>query len=172
MQNAQKSGETKAPRIAAFLFAVALFAGCCGSFSDEEALRDQAARLWLHPWKEKYAWNQILGWKVVSNSRFPLAEGLLRDSAFVPLSRKQVNELLGYDFQVEVPGNSPYLLRGVGDGREKFPLELYVSARGDSGVWVGGGANNPCDVPMERRAVVVWLEKPPSSIYVTFVVGR
>jgi hypothetical protein len=168
----QKSKETKAPRIAAFLFAAALVAGCCGSFNAEEVRRDRAARQWLHAWTEKYTWNQIFDWKVVDNSRFSSTEGLLRDSAFVQLSRKQVSVLLGEDFQAKTAGSSPYLLRGVGDGREKFPLELYVSTRGDAGVWVGGGANNPCDVPMERRAVVAWLEKPRSAVFVTFVVGR
>lgn len=66
----------------------------------------------------------------------------------------------------------PYLIRGVGDGREKFPLEVFVDSKGDGDVWVGGGANSPCNVPMERRAVVAWLQKPPKGVYVSFVVGR
>jgi len=63
-------------------------------------------------------------------------------------------------------------MRGVGDGPGKFPLELSVDATGNGDVWVGGGANNPCDVPMERRAVVVWLKNPPSTVYVTFAIGK
>ena len=63
-----------------------------------------------------------------------------------------------------------YLLRAVGTVDGKFPLELYV--RPDGGVWVGGGANSRCPVPMRRRAVVARLEKAPRELYVTFVVGK
>jgi len=163
---------------AALLFFVTILAACCGAFSNEEARRDQAARQWIHPWPGHYRWDEIHEWKTVDNSRLNLAEGLLHGATYVHLTEKQVDDLLGQTARPKIEERAPYrlpepyLVRGVGDGREKFPLELSVDSEGNGDLWVGGGANNPCDVPMERRAVVAWLEKPPSSVYVTFVVGR
>jgi hypothetical protein len=168
----EKPKETQAPRIVALFLMATLLAACCSSFSSEDALHDQAARQWLRPWAHEYRWNKLTEWRSVDRSRFALAEGLLRDSAFVQLTQSQVNELLGNSFQANKVGNTAYLLRGVGDARDKFPLELYVSSVGEAGIWVGGGANSRCEVPMERRAVVVWLEKAPGNVYVTFVVAE
>ena len=169
---------THALRNAALLFLATMLAACCGSLSDEEARRDQAARQWIHPWPGQYRWNEIHEWKTVDNSRLNLADGLLHDAMYVHLTEKQVGDLLGQTARPKIEASppyrlpEPYLVRGVGDGREKFPLELSVDSKGNGDVWVGGGANGTCGVPMERRAVVAWLEKPPSNVYVTFVVGR
>jgi hypothetical protein len=174
----QTTQRTQALRNAALLFLATTLTACCRSFSDEETRRDRAARQWIHPYPGQYRWDEMHEWKTVDNSRLSLAEGLVRGATYVHLTEKQAGDLLGQAARPKIEAKAPYrstepyLMRGVGDGRERFPLELSVDSKGNGDVWVGGGANSTCAVPMERRAVVAWLEKPPSNVYVTFVVGR
>ena len=81
----------------------------------------------------------------------------------------QAQELVG-ESNLPEEKETPYLLRAVGDANETFPLE--PSLRPDGTVWVGGGANSKCPVPMQRRPFVAWLNRMPEKVYVTFYVNR
>jgi len=153
-------------------------AGCC-SLSKEEKQKNQAAKLWLRDWTTEYAWKETRAWKMVNKPQVAAAEGLLRDVSFVKLTDKQADELLGAGIRPPLDADQSYvevqlyLLRGVGDARERFPLEISTSTKADGNIWVGGGAiNSTCDEPMERRPVVVWLPKAPNIVYVTFSTAR
>jgi len=99
-----------------------------------------------------------------------MAEALVRETPFVPLTDKQVRELLGDSKAPDRVGGSPYLIRAVGDARRLSPLEAYIRQNGD--VWVGGGAISRCPVAKEHRAVIVWLQEPPKEVFVTFSVAE
>jgi hypothetical protein len=98
------------------------------------------------------------------------AASLLRDLSFLPLTEGQATQLTEDSVRPKGMLGKPYLLRGVGPATRKFPQEVYVRANGD--IWVGGGANSRCPIPMERRAVIAWLDSPPHEVYVTFVVAK
>jgi len=69
-----------------------------------------------------------------------------------------------------VPGKTakgiPFLVRVVGSVRDGKGFEVKTSSRGE--LWVGCAALSRRTVPIERRAVVVWLEQAPTHVYVTF----
>jgi hypothetical protein len=160
---------------AILLFAASVFfsffaVACCGSFDSDAAKKDNAAQQWLHRWQETLDWTDFSRWRSVKDSELPRAESLLRDSAFLPLTEAQAIDLTSESTQSKTIIGKPYLLRGVGSADRKFPQEVYVRLNGD--VWVGGGANSRCPVPMERRAVIAWLDSPPREVYITFVVAK
>lgn len=150
--------------------ALTLFAsGCCKSFDAEVSKRNDEAREWLRNWSGRYNWVEVFAWTSVTGSELPQAEALLHDTPSVQLSREEafnlINQAISKDWT-----RKPYLLRAVGDANGKWPQQVFVRQGGE--VWVGGGANSRCPVPMQRRAVVVWLDQSPSQVYVTFVVGK
>lgn len=167
----QSQSRPRADAVLLFVASVVLSlaaTSCCGSFDSEATRKDTAARQWLHRWQqESLDWTEFHRWANVKDSASDQADYLLRESAFVPLTEAQAVGLAG-DSKSAV--GRPYLLRGVGPANRKFPQEVYVGTNGE--VWVGGGANSRCPVPMERHAVIAWLESPPREVYVTFVVAK
>jgi hypothetical protein len=144
--------------------------GCCPSFDSNTLKQNSAAEEWIHRWRDPAAWQQVFDWTEVKDASIPRAEVLLRDKSFVELTESEAVELSKMSMTKVAAGGTPYLLRAVGTVDGKFPLELYVRPNGD--VWVGGGANSRCGVPMRRRAVVARLENAPRELYITFVVGK
>jgi hypothetical protein len=144
--------------------------GCCGSFDPDTSKEDVAARAWLHMWPDSAAWQQRTGWEEVSELGISKATTLLLDKPFVPLTEQQAGELMRVSSVSQKRAGSFYLLRAVGAAGGKLPLQLFL--RGNGEVWVGGEAISRCPVPMRRRPVVIWLETPPSILYVTFLVGK
>lgn len=152
--------------VISFLFIVS---GCCKSFDSSTKQENEAARGWVTgSWDGQYDWTRIVQWKSVTESRSSRAQALLQAIAVVQVTAAEAQELVGESSILEGKG-TPYLLRGVGDAPGTIPLELAV--RPDGTVWVGWGGNSKCPVPMRRRPVVVWLEKTPGKIYVTFNVN-
>jgi hypothetical protein len=144
--------------------------GCCRSFDSDTSKKDEAAREWLRYWPGKYDWVETSHWKSVTESKMPQAELLLREAGSVRLTDAQAVDLTGSSSQSTASSQAPYLLRGVNASPVRFPLEIFVRSNGN--VWVGGGANSQCPVPMQRRSVVAWLDQPPHEVYVTFIVGK
>ena len=144
--------------------------GCCTRFDSATEKQNNAAQEWIHRWKDSGAWEQIFQWTEIKDSSMAQAETLLREKSFVSLTDSQTAAVVKALPDKISPGRLPFLLRAVGTVDGKFPLELYSRPNGE--VWVGGGANSRCPVPMRRRAVVAWLDKPPQEVYVTFVVGK
>lgn len=160
--------QTKFSWLVIFLF-VFMVSGCCPSYDSGSKARDEEARQWLRSWPGSYDWAKITQWKNVSESRMQKAEMLLQAKASVRITTEQAHDLIGESGFPEELG-VPYLLRAVGDGGGKWPQEVYMRPSGE--MWVGGGANSRCPVPMRRRGVIVWLKDAPSEVYVTFVVGK
>jgi hypothetical protein len=158
------------PAFAVVALAVSLVLGCCRSFDVETVKRDKLARAWMHPWPGKYDWVEISQWKAVTDSRMSKAESLLAGTGFLQLTKAQANDLVEEAIQPQSVSGALYLLRGVDAVRGKYPQEVFVRSNGE--VWVGGEAISQCPVPMERRAVVAWLEQPPREVYITFSVGK
>lgn len=159
------------PRLLAFLslwFAF-LCAGCCQSFDDKTKKADDAARAWLHASLDSAGWVQVSAWAEVKDSNMPQAEVILQNKSFAPLIEFEASSLTRTPL-AGVTGKTLYLLRAVAPADGKFGLEVYQRPSGD--VWVGGGVISRCPVPMRRRAVVAWLDKAPSQVDVTFVVGK
>jgi hypothetical protein len=143
--------------------------GCCRSYDAVTKATNEAASQWLHRWPGPYDWTGIDHWKSVAEPKLPQAELLLRTTPSVRMTTEQVHDLIGESTFSDEQG-APYLLRAVGDSGGKWPQEVYIRPNGE--VWVGGGANSRCPVPMRRRAIVVWLKNAPTEVYVTFVVGK
>jgi len=146
-----------------------MLSGCCKPFDAPTKQENEAARAWVTAsWRGQYDWTRIAQWKRVTESRILRAETLLRSIAVVRMTKEEAQELVG-ESNVTEENETPYLLRAVGDAKEVFPLGLDV--RPDGTVWVGGGANSKCPVAMRRRPVVVWLDRMPEKVYVTFYVN-
>ncbi len=160
--------------IRTFAMTVSLFlsgSGCCKTVDAETAKRNDAAREWLRDWPGKYDWvEEKLRWRNVAEAKMPQAELLLRETGVVQMTAAQAIDLIDQSVQPAVPRGTPHLLRAVGAVHGKFPLDLFMRPNGD--VWVGGEAISRCSVPMQRRAVVAWLDNMPRQAYVTFVVGK
>ena len=140
----------------------------CGSFDTEARKHDDAARGWLHSWDGEYNWNEFSDYRTVPVLKMPQAELLLQTAALVPLTEAQALELSGG--QAAAKPGKPYLLRAVGAFQGSLHLEVCNRANGD--IWVGSGAISRCPVPIQRLAIVAWLDQQPKNVYVTFAVAR
>jgi len=144
--------------------------GCCKSFDPPTKWEDAQSRVWVTAsWAGPYDWTVLSHWKSVTQPNISEAETLLRTTAVISITGPEAQRLVG-EFSPPGGKQTPYLLRAVGDGRGIFPLQLAI--RPDGNVWVGGGANSKCPVPMRRQPVVAWLERMPKKEYVTFYVNR
>ena len=150
-----------------FLFGTS---GCCPSFDSDTAKRDKAAHEWLRFWTGTYDWVETSQWRSVSEAKMSQAELLLRDTSSLALTEGQAIDLSGAAFQAAKLHDTPYLLRGINALPVRFPQEVFFRANGD--VWVGGEATSQCPVPMQRQAVIAWLDRAPHDVYVTFSVGK
>lgn len=107
-------------------------------------------------------------WEFVAARNELEAEVLLRTTAAVALSDDQIAKL----GPAKHPTGLPFLVRAIGSswgtGHER--LDLYTNSRGE--LWVAGGALSHRTVPIERRAIVVWLARAPAKVYVTFGVDE
>ena len=144
--------------------------GCCKPFDASTKQENNSARAWVtESWKGPYDWKRISRWKTVAVLSVSQAEALLQSTAVVRITEAQAQEFVG-ESNLREERETPYLLRAVGDANETFALE--PSVRPDGTVWVGGGANSKCPVSMQRRPFVVWLNRMPEKVYVTFYVNR
>ena len=144
--------------------------GCCARFDPQTKSKDDAASSWIHYWPGQYDWSQTNQWKDVSASKFRSAEVLLTNDRFVLLTDKQVRDLLEDSKGTEAFHGVAYLVRAVGHGLGKFPLDVFTRKNGD--IWVAGGGIGRCPLPRQRRAVIVWEVNPPNDAYATFSVAR
>ena len=97
----------------------------------------------------------------------PRADLILRETASLQVIWEQAGDLIGQ-------ASSPVIKETPGDARGGLPLELYVRPNGGvwvGGVWVGGGPTAIVPAPKLRKALVAWLDKAPSKVYVTFAVN-
>jgi hypothetical protein len=86
----------------------------------------------------------------------------------VQVTNEEARDLTG-EFIFDESKGKTYLLRAVGDANGTFPVDPSVRPSAD--IWIGGGANSKCPIPMRRRPIVAQLEKPPANVYVTFYVN-
>jgi hypothetical protein len=152
--------------VIALLFVVL---GCCKSFDQSTKQENEKAAAWVTgSWSGQYDWAGITSWRSVTESKRPQTETLLQSTASLRITAEQALDLTGESGPHEGK-TTPYLLRAVGDGAGVFPMEPSTRPNGD--VWIGGGANSKCPVPMRRRPVVAWLDRMPDKVYVTFYVN-
>jgi hypothetical protein len=156
--------------IASIGIEVMIGVGCCGRFDPQTKSKDDAASSWIHYWPGQYDWSQTNEWRDISPSKFPSAEALLVNNRLVPLTDKQVRQLLEDSKEADAFQGTAYLVRAVGYGLGKSPLDVFTRKDGD--VWVASGGIGRCPLPRQRRAVIVWLLKPPNDVYATFSVAR
>jgi hypothetical protein len=108
-------------------------------------------------------------WKLVPKAQQSAAEPVLQTASWVHLTEAQAQQLTGTAGSA-VGKTMPYLLRAVGSPVGTSGFEIEVGAHGD--VLVTGGALSHHAVPIERRAIVAWLGKPPHAVYVSFSVAE
>jgi hypothetical protein len=101
-------------------------------------------------------------WDPVPSTRQLQAESLLRATACVHLSEEQLATLL----LGKKSAGLPFLVRAISATWNTDRFEIKMSDSGD--LWVGGDALSRRTVPIERRALVVWLNREPREVYVTF----
>ena len=166
------SALAKALRVVLYSAAIFPFMvwGCCKSFDSSTKQENEEARTWVTgSWTGKYDWTSIGQWSSVSESRMLQAKMLLQMTSSARITPEQARDLTGESGFDDVKG-TPYLLRAVVDANGNFPVDPSSRPNGD--VWVSGGANSKCTVPMRRRPVVAWLNKAPEKVYVTFYVNH
>lgn len=162
---------TRVRRIIFSLTATLLFtvSGCCKTFDSLTKQENAEALGWVtESWTGQYDWKDIPQWNRVTESKVSQAKAILQSRAAVKITGEQARDLTD-EFGFDETKGAPYLLRAVGDAKGTFPVDPTVRPNGD--VWVNGGANSKCPVARQRRAVVVWLEKMPEKVYVTFSVN-
>ena len=158
------------PLTSLVLFLLAMLSGCCKPFDRQTKQENDAAQAWVTgSWRGQYAWTRIAHWNHVTEPKVLRADSLLQSLPAIQITAKVAQELTGESSPNDAK-ETPYLLRAVGDANGTFPLELDV--RPDGTVWAGGGANSKCPVGMRRRPVVVWLNRLPEQVYVTFYVNH
>ena len=156
--------------IASAVTLLTAWSACCKGLNSAAKESDEAAAMWLsRSWSGQYDWTEVQNWKYVNATNMSEAESLLRGTPSTAITQKLARHLIGEESLPEWNGTT-YLFRAVGDSRSKLPNQLFVRQNGD--VWIGGQANSKCPVPRYRRALVAWLNKPPTNIYVTFNVNR
>jgi hypothetical protein len=147
-----------------------IVSGCCKSFDPSTKQENETARVWLTKGLTgAYDWKEIERWRSVAESRMPQAWALLQTNSAVQVTSDEAHDLTGEFIFDETKGKT-YLLRAVGDASGTFPVEPSFRLNGE--IWIGGGANSKCPVPMRRRPIVAQLEKAPANVYVTFFVNR
>src|SRR5215510_7732126 len=148
-----------------------LVRGCSHQAIDMTAPTSPAANQWLRlapPFDDRSL--KQPQWKLVLKPQQPVAERMLLTVAWVRLTGTQAGELTGGPHGDAAGDTVPYLLRAVGSpvGTSGF----HVEVRPDGDVLVEGGARNHYALPIERRAIVAWLNHPPREVYVSFSVAE
>lgn len=90
------------------------------------------------------------------------AETMLSDVGCVELSPEQVHHFLGRSLS-PVPGNKPYLVRGVYLNPATGGFSVKVL---DDKLRVHHSCLGSSAVPMKRQALIVQLERMPKEVYV------
>ena len=108
-------------------------------------------------------------WKLVPKTEQSAAEPTLETASWVRLTEAQAQQLTETG-ESAVGKTTPYLLRAIGSPVGTSGFRIEVAANGD--VLVYGGAVSHHAVPIERRAIVAWLSKPPHEVYVSFGVAE
>jgi hypothetical protein len=136
--------------------------------NDVNASKERSGNEWMHylPNQTDWAiWQEPLDrsqWELVPPTNELEAEMLLRTTAAVALSDDQVTRLVSGKHAKGLP----FLVWAIGSTWNDGGFELHTSSQGE--LWVGGSALSHRTVPIQRRAIVVWLEQTSSRVYVTF----
>jgi hypothetical protein len=163
--------ETKAWMLCAGLFLSAWMpAGCNHAAIDMNAATSPAAYEWLRRSPNPFDGKPLDQWKLVPNTKQPVAESMLQTVSWVRLTEPQANELVGVSSPSSTSKTAPYLLRAVGSPARTNEFIVETQSNGD--VWVESGARSHHALPIERRAVVVWLDHPPHEVYISFSVAE
>jgi hypothetical protein len=165
--------DRRTPLVCLQLFSILVYfvaVGCCKRFDSAVNDEDQKAAAWTTAsWSGKFDWKELYGWKYVDVRNVPDAMSQLQEASWVSLTPDKARYLVGQD-NIEQPIGIPYLMRGVRDHEDRFPIEIFLRPTGE--LWIAGEANSKCPVPRHRVPVVVWLSKAPGSVYVTFFVNK
>jgi len=103
-------------------------------------------------------------WSLVPKGKHPEAESMLHTVSWVPLTNAQAGKLAKVTPRSGT--STPYLLRAVGSPVDSFGFAVGLRPNGD--VLVEGVAYARRPLPVERRAIIVWLQHPPRELYVYF----
>jgi hypothetical protein len=163
------SSRLRSPSKCVWVLVLLGLAGCGHpTVKDVNAANGRSASAWIRylpPKVDWSVWPRPLGrthWEPVPSAQQLQAESLLQATACVPLSAEQLATFL--------PGKKscgiPFLVRAVSATWNTDRFEIQMSDNGD--LWVGGDALSRRTVPIERRAIVVWLNRVPKEVYVTF----
>jgi len=140
--------------------------------NDINASKGHSAKEWQQVLPSDTDWSIWHGsldrsqWELVPASNELEAEALLRTTAVVALSDDQIPRLV----PMKRANGVPFLVRAIGSTWGTDGFELHTSSLGE--LWIAGGALSHQTVPIERRAIVVWLERMPVRVYVTFSVAE
>lgn len=136
--------------------------------SDVNASKGRSAKEWMRTLPSNIdwsVWHEPLPssfWAVIDETNELEAETLLLGAAAVPLTGTQLTKFA----HGRAAEGMPFLVRGVGATWDTKGFEIKTSSQGE--LWVGCERLSRRTVPIERRPVVVWLERAPTQVYVTF----
>ncbi len=163
------SARLRPPSIWVCTLGLLVYAGCGHpTVKDVNAANGRSANDWIRNLPPKVDWSvwpQPLDrtrWEPVPSAQQLHAESLLRATACARLTEKQLAMFL----PSKKSDGMPFLVRAISATWNTDRFEITMSNNGD--LWVGGAALSRRNVPIERRAVVVWLNRAPKEVYVTF----
>jgi hypothetical protein len=134
---------------------------------DMSAPSSRAAMEWLRACPDPPFGGKFLDrsqWSLVPKSKHPEAESMLQAVSWVPLTNAQAGKLANVTLRSGT--TTPYLLRAVGSPVGSFGFGVGLRPNGE--VLVEGAALARRPVPVDRRAIIVWLHHPPRELYVYF----
>jgi hypothetical protein len=163
------SARLKLPSKWVWVLSLLACAGCGHPVvKDVDASSGRSANEWIRLLPDDVDWSvwprplDRTQWDPVPRGQQLQAESFLQATACVALSDEQLAML--------PPGKKsagmPFLVRAISATWNTDRFEITMSNNGD--LWVGGAALSRRTVPIERRAIVVWLNRAPREVYVTF----
>lgn len=152
--------------IGRLLLAFFLLAGLVTSCGRQQAWTDQDSWYTGPPSREEPYWSspELDRSRVheVLESREAEAEALLQDVPATALTDGQAADLIGQPLP-DVPGTTPYLVRGLYLNRGTGQFLVYVSGER---LTVHHASMGSRTVPMKRQALVLQLEQSPEEVFV------
>lgn len=108
--------------------------------------------------------------RVVAGLNEATALSLLEVKPWTQLTDAEAGQLLSFPALRSFDGSKPYLLRAIGSPAARTGFEVELETKGE--VWVSGHVLSHHAVPIQRRAIVAWLDQPPRELYVSFSVAE
>jgi hypothetical protein len=139
----------------------------CRPISKDQAKLNSIAERWTRLEPHPEGWSNGTDtsfWTQVTPEKRGAAEAKLASVKSVPLNDTDAAELTAR-FKPDRKWLRPYLVRAVAP---IYGGKMFVRTRSGTQVWVDSGVLSHCDVPIEKRPLVIWLKSAPKAVFISF----